>query len=102
LVMDRRVGLNVFYRPASTAVRGLLAAGERLGADLGNPAAVRGSRRVRRAAIDGCPCPQCEQLEHRRVDAGPGDRRAGRVQRPHPQRGRGDLLAGDGAGEGLR
>lgn len=69
LVADRRVGLNVFYRPASSAVRGLLEAGERLGKDLGRPAANRRPRRARPIAIDGCPCPQCERSKPRRAVA---------------------------------
>ena len=66
LVADRREGLNVYYRLASPAVRGLLKAGERLQADLGRPAAIRAKRHTRRAAVDGCPCPRCEASKPRR------------------------------------
>jgi ArsR family transcriptional regulator len=67
LVADRREGLNVYYRLASPAVRGLLEAGERLEADLRRPAgADRTVRHTRRVAVDGCPCPQCLASKSRR------------------------------------
>ena len=70
LVADRREGLNVYYRLASPAVRGLLEAGERLEADLGRPAvAIRTRRHTHHAAVDGCPCPRCEASKPRRAVA---------------------------------
>jgi ArsR family transcriptional regulator len=62
LVIDRREGLNVFYRPCTASVRGLLEAGERLAADLGIPAAnAREPRLVRGRVAPDCPCPRCQK-----------------------------------------
>ena len=68
LVADRREGLNVFYRPASAAIGRLLEAGERLEASLG---AGGKNRRTPHPASDqgkrACPCPRCQEAEHRGV-----------------------------------
>ena len=61
LVLDRREGLNVYYRPASAAIRKLLEAGARLETALGAAGDVR---QVARASADPgqepCPCPRCQ------------------------------------------
>lgn len=70
LVVDRREGLNVFYRPASSAIGRLLEAGERLEASLG--AAGKTRRTPHPASNQGkraCPCPRCKEAEHRGVTA---------------------------------
>jgi len=61
LVVDRREGLNVYYRPASPAIRKLLEAGTRLETSLG------AAGDVRRPAVasagagqEPCPCPRCQ------------------------------------------
>ena len=61
LVADRREGLNIYYRPASPAIRKLLEAGARLETALGAAGDVR---QVARASADPgqepCPCPRCQ------------------------------------------
>ena len=66
LVVDRREGLNVYYRPASPAIRKLLEAGTRLETALGVGAEVR--RPAGSSAHLGqqpCPCPRCQQARSR-------------------------------------
>ena len=66
LVVDRREGLNVFYRPTSAAIGGLLEAGGRLEAALGSTGEARQTQRaVRDQGERACPCPRCQEAEHR-------------------------------------
>ena len=64
LVVDRRVGLNVFYRPASSAIGSLLEASQQIEAALG----VAGEPRrplhtIRHEGKRPCPCPRCQEAE---------------------------------------
>ena len=66
LVVDRREGLNVYYRPASPAIRKLLEAGGRLETALSAVGSVR--RSAGASAQPGqqpCPCPRCQQARSR-------------------------------------
>lgn len=71
LVADRRVGLNVYYRPASPAIRKLLEAGARLETALGAASAVRPPSAVSAGALQKpCLCPRCQAARSRGA-AGP-------------------------------
>ena len=81
LVVDRREGLNVYYRPASPAIRKLLEAGaHRLETALGAGAEVR--RPAGSSAHLGqqpCPCPRCQQARSRGANGVVPVRALGRV-----------------------
>ena len=64
LVVDRREGLNVFYRLASPAIRRVLEAADGLTATLGTSADSRTTpETVRDQRERPCPCPRCQPVE---------------------------------------
>ena len=66
LVVDRREGLNVFYSPASAAVRKLLEAGDSLETALGPAATLpRSAGAPTRLPKETCPCPRCQTAQSR-------------------------------------
>jgi len=66
LVVDRREGLNVYYRPASAAIRKLLQAGDRLEVALGVAGGVQRSAGVSAdLGQEPCPCPRCQNARSR-------------------------------------
>jgi ArsR family transcriptional regulator len=67
LVVDRREGLNVFYRPVTEGIGDLLRVGDRLEADLRDLGdALRASHLAGSKAPQPCPCPRCQGVEHPR------------------------------------
>ncbi|HLE22784.1 MAG TPA: metalloregulator ArsR/SmtB family transcription factor [Anaerolineales bacterium] len=76
LVADRREGLNIYYRPASPAIRKLLEAGARLETALGAAGAVRPPSAASAGALQKpCFCPRCQAARSRGA-AGPAAVRA--------------------------
>ena len=64
LVVDRREGLNVFYRPVTEGIGDLLRVGDRLEAELGDLGdALRASHIAGSKAPQPCPCPRCQGVE---------------------------------------